>query len=296
MTERSSTSRPFEGRVALVTGGAGGIGAATAERLAAQGATVVLADRDLAGAEAVAERLRAADAIALAVECDQTDAEQVRALFEDSELAGLGRLDACFANAGWGRVDAFLDLPVETWRTSMDVNLTGTFLMCQGAARRMIACGNGGAIAVTSSSGAIRPAAKFAAYCTAKAALNMLVQVMAYELGPHDIRVNAVMPGVTETSMTKVLLDSGARDQIEAETPLGRTGRPEDLAAAVTYLLGDDSSFVTGTSLLVDGGGTLGASWFASDFRERGQADWQLRHARWPVPPIEQGAADAVRG
>jgi NAD(P)-dependent dehydrogenase (short-subunit alcohol dehydrogenase family) len=288
-----SIEKPLTGRVALVTGGAGGIGAAAAARLGAQGATVALADLDLAGAEAVAERLRGEGIEALALGCDQTDAEQVTALFEDSALTELGRLDVCFANAGFGRVDPFLEIPAEVWRAGIDVNLTGTFLVCQAAARRMIACGEGGSIVVTSSTGAIRPAAKFIAYCTAKAALNMMVQVMAYELGPHEIRVNAVMPGVTETAMTKPILDSGARDQVAAETPLGRPGRPEDIAAAVAYLAGGESSYVTGTSLLVDGGGTLGSAWFATDNRRRGEAEWQLRHQLWPVPPLAAaGGAD----
>ncbi len=283
----------MQGRVFLITGGAGGIGAAAAERLGAEGATVVLADLDFAGAEAVAGRLRAKGVEAVAIACDQTDADQVRALFESSELSALGRLDGCFANAGFGRVDALVDLPVDVWRQGMEINLTGTFLICQGAARRMIAAGEGGSIVVTSSTGAIRPAAKFGAYCTAKAALNMLVQVLAYELGAHDIRVNSVMPGVTETAMTKAILDSGAREQVAAETPLGRTGRPEDIAATVAYLLGDDSSYVTGTGVLVDGGGTLGSAWFATDYRDRGESEWQLRHLRWPVPPAEREEASA---
>ncbi len=269
-----------ERKVALITGAAGGIGAAVAARLAHAGAALVLADRDEEGATRVANTLGGDVRV---VACDQTDGDQVDDLF-----SGLDQLDLCFANAGWARVDPFLELPADVWRRCMDVNVTGTFLICQGAARMMAAGGRGGAMVVTASTGAIRPAAQFAGYCTAKAALNMLVQVMAYELGAYGIRVNAVMPGVTETPMTKVLLDSGARDQVNAETPMGRTGRPDDIAAAVAYLLSDDSSYVTGTSLLVDGGSTMGSAWFGTDFRQRGAADWKLRHELWPV-----GVADA---
>ncbi|WUI04071.1 SDR family oxidoreductase [Spirillospora sp. NBC_00431] len=280
----SSRHGRLDGRVALVTGGAGGIGAASALRLAEEGATVVIADRDAEGAERVAASLRAKGLPADAVALDQTDPAQVAAMF-DGPLAAHDRLDVCFANAGWGRVGAFLDVPETDWRRHVEINLTGTFLVCQAAARRMVERGDGGSIIVNTSNGAVAPAALFAAYCSTKAALNMLVQVMAGELGGYDIRVNAVMPGVTATGMTREMLATGIGELIEAETPMGRVGRPEDVAAAVAYLASDDSAYVTGTAQLVDGGAThLVPRWFGTDYRRRGAPDWRLRHTAVDAP------------
>ncbi|WP_183338154.1 SDR family NAD(P)-dependent oxidoreductase [Conexibacter arvalis] len=267
----------FEGKVALVTGGASGIGAETAAKLASEGARVVIADLDGEGAERIAAELRSGGAEAVGVACDQTDEAQVAALFSET-VGRFDRLDVCHANAGWCRVGPVLDVSARTWRRHFDVNVTGTFLVCQAAARRMAQCGNGGSIVMTSSSGAVQPAAFFSAYCSAKAALNMLTAVMAYELGVHRVRVNAVMPGVTETAMTADLLATGARELFEREVPLARLGRPADIADAVAFLASDDSAYMTGQSLLVDGGGGIGASWFVTDFRARGSADWRLRH------------------
>lgn len=275
----------FAGQVCLVTGGASGIGAATAARFAREGAQVVIADLDGEGAQRVAKSLRADGAEAIGIRCDQTDAEDVAALLERVR-AEFDRLDVCHANAGWCRVEPFVDIPAKVWKRHYDVNVTGTFLVCQAVARRMIECANGGSIVVTSSSGAVQPAAEFAAYCSAKAALNMMVAVMAYELGAHDITVNAVMPGVTETAMTEALLATGAREMFESESPLGRLGRPEDIAGAVAHLASEDARYVTGTSMLVDGGGGIGASWFVTDFRTRGETNLRLRHEVRPVSPL----------
>ncbi|GHE75649.1 short-chain dehydrogenase [Amycolatopsis deserti] len=272
----------LDGRVALVTGGASGIGQATARRLSRDGATVVIADIHGEGAEAVAEDIQNAGGRAEAVPCDQTDPDQVAALFD--RLDRYDRLDICVANAGWGRFGPFLEIPEKTWRRTFDINVTGTFLVCQAAARRMADLGDGGAVVVTSSSGAVEPVALFSAYCSAKAALNMMVKIMAYELGQFDIRVNAVMPGVTETAMTGGLLATGARSYNEAESPLGRLAKPEDIASAIAYLVSDDSGYVNGAALLVDGGGSAyNPGWFGTDFRRRGEASWTLRHEQTPV-------------
>lgn len=267
----------FDGKVALVTGGASGIGAATARRLAGFGASVVVADRNGAGAEATARGIRDEGATAVAVACDQTDENQVDALF--GTVGDFDRLDICVANAGWGRYGHFLEVSLESWRRTFDINVTGTFLICQRAAARMRELGRGGSIVVTTSSGAVEPVALFSAYCSAKAALNMMVTIMAYELGQFDIRANAVMPGITETAMTGGLLRTGAREYNEAEAPLGRLARPEDIADAIAFLAGDRSGYVNGAALMVDGGGSAFApGWFGTDFRVRHGNHWVPRH------------------
>jgi NAD(P)-dependent dehydrogenase (short-subunit alcohol dehydrogenase family) len=268
----------FSGKVALITGAAGDIGAAVAQRLARAGARVVLADKNREGLARVTAALVDSGLSAVAVECDQTSSEQVEALFREHLADGL---DICFANAGWGRTDAFIDMPLDTLRRTFDINVFGTVMVCQAAARAMIAGKRGGSIILTSSTGAQQAAALFGAYCAAKASLNMLARVMALELGAYDIRVNTVMPGVTATAMTSSLLKTNAKDLCEFEAPLGRIGRPEDIAGAVAFLAGEDSGYITGTSLLIDGGSTQNATqWFSTDYRERGRVDWKLRSER----------------
>lgn len=271
-----SVGSRFAGRVALVTGGAGGIGAATAERFARDGAKVVVADIEEAAVTAVAEKLAAEGLDVSAARCDQTSPKDVAALFDVQLAEGV---DIVFANAGWGRTDPFLDISFDTWRQTYDINVHGTFLVCQAAARKMVAQGRGGSIVITSSSGATETAALFAAYCSAKAALNMLAGVMALELGAHDIRVNSIMPGVTKTAMTEGLLETRARDGLEFGSPLGRLGAPDDIASVATFLASDDAAFINGQSIMVDGGGSLnGPQWFVTDFRKRGETNWQLAY------------------
>lgn len=250
-------------RVALVTGGAGDIGAATARALAEDGARVVLADRDGPGVERAAATLRADGLDAVGVACDQTRPEQIERLFA-VELDG--RLDVCFANAGYGRYGSVLDVSPADWQRHVDVNLTGTFLVVQAAARRMVAEGRGGAIVVNASTAATHPTALFSAYAASKAGVAMLARSMAEELGRHGIRVNAVCPGVVETGMTSGLLDAAdgaVRARITTDTAVERLGRPADVAAAVRYLAGPDSGYVTGVLLPIEGGQTM-----------RGQPRW----------------------
>lgn len=268
--DSSSDATRLAGRTAVVTGAAGDIGAAAARRLAAQGAEVVLADRDEEGLLGVAEPLRRARAIV----CDQSDPEAVERLF-----SGLDRVDVCFANAGYGRFAAFLDQDLESWRRHLDVNLTGTFLVCQAAARAMVRGGRGGSIVINASTAAVHSTPLFGAYAASKAGVEMLARTMADELGPEGIRVNSVCPGVIETGMTGALLqqsDGAMRRLVERETPVGRVGRAEDVAAAVAFLAGEEAGFVSGATILVDGGQTLRGwpRWFR---REPGpEAEWRL--------------------
>ncbi|TCO62108.1 SDR family NAD(P)-dependent oxidoreductase [Actinocrispum wychmicini] len=267
----------YDGQVAVITGAAGGIGGATAHLLAERGATVVLADLNGDGARDQAAKIGPS---AWAAGCDTTDPDQVDGLF-DTVVDRYGRIDLVFANAGWGSVGSVLDTSFDDWRRAFDVNVHGTFLTARAAAVRMVRHGTPGSIVVTSSTGAVVPTAMMAAYCSAKASLNMLVAVMAYELGAHDIRVNAVLPGVVSTPMTQAILAAGAEDHVLSNVPLGRLGVPADVARTVCYLLSDEAAYVTGTALVVDGGGAIpGAGWYTNDFRRRGATTWRLQRSR----------------
>lgn len=267
----------FEGKVALVTGAAGEIGAATAALFAAEGARVIVADRDETGLARVTEEIAKQGGQCVAATCDQTDPDQVEALF--TEVTGK-RLDVCFANAGYARFGPVLGMDLATWQRHVDVNLTGTFLVIQGAARLM-AAGEGGSIVINASTAALRSCTLFAAYAASKAGVEMLARSLADELGPLGIRVNTVCPGVIDTGMTRRLLSTegeAIRRLVESETPVGRVGCPDDVARAVAFLAHQDAAFVTGASLLVDGGETLRGfpRWFTHHSAEQPDPAWRL--------------------
>jgi len=270
-------SERFHGATALVTGAGGDIGAAAARRLAGEGATLVLFDRKRELLDAtVAACAEIADVHAFGV--DQTDRAAVeRAVAEACERTG--RIDVLFANAGFGRFAPFLSITEADWARHVDVNLTGTFRVCQVVAARMAADRGGGSIVVNASSGAVTHADQLSAYCATKSALRMLVLGMAAELGVHRIRVNGVMPGAIETRMTAPMLaDDRHRDVLLAETPVGRLGRAEDVAALVCFLSSEDAGFMTGESVLVDGGQTIHGHprWFRQDYRNAHDETWEI--------------------
>lgn len=239
-----ATSSP----VAVVVGGASGIGRATACALAAEGYRVTVADRDAAGARAVAETLEGAHAAAVDV-CDEA---AVEALLEEV-LGRCGRLDAVVSTAGVGGLGPVTDLAVEEFRSLVDINLTGSFLVVKHAARRMP---EGGSITLLSSLNARQPAAGMAAYCSSKAGVSMLTEVAALELGPRGIRVNAVAPGIVITPLTAGSMDiPGVRDDYVANTPLGRAGTAEEIAEAVVFLT--RAAWLTGEVLDLNGGAHL---------------------------------------
>lgn len=270
----------FTGKTALVTGAAGDIGAAAAIAFAQAGASVILTDRRADALEAVAERVRVTGASVTAHACDQTDPGGVAGLFAAIQSA-TGRLDAAFINAGYGRYGPLIDLPFDQWRKHVDVNLNGGFLMAQGAARLMREGGRGGAIAMNASTAATHICDLLGAYAASKAGVRMLAKSLASELGVWRIRVNLIMPGVIETAMTQSLIDDPAvRADALANTPVGRLGKPEDIARLALFLCSEEAGYVTGAEVMIDGGQTLHGypRWFSADYSREG-ADW-LPHSQ----------------
>ena len=267
----------FEGKTAIVTGAAGDIGATTARRLVAEGAAVALLDRRAELLEELAAELTDAGGRVAAFGCDQTDREAVEQTV--AAAGALGPVDVLFANAGYGQLAPFLETSERQWNRHVDVNLTGTFNVCQTVARAMVAQGEGGAIVVNASSGATRHADQLSAYCATKAALRMLAIGMASELGTHRIRVNSVMPGVIETGMTSPMLaDPRHRDSTLAATPVGRLGNADDVAALVCFLASGEAGYVSGESVMIDGGQTIHGHprWFHQDYREAHSSEWAV--------------------
>lgn len=267
----------------LVTGAAGDIGAAAARRLAADGAAVVITDRRAADLESVAADLRSTGARVLAHACDQTDPAAVAGLF--AAITGFAPLTGAFINAGFGRYGALIDMDFDQWRRHIDVNLNGGFLMATGAARAMVAHGGGGAIVVNASTAASHVCDMLGAYAASKAGLAMLARSLASELGGHRIRVNTILPGVIETSMTRSLLDDPATHaDVLSETPAGRLGQPDDIAALVAFLLSDAAGYITGAEILVDGGQTIHGypRWFRTDYAQN--TPWTAQSAPHPTP------------
>jgi NAD(P)-dependent dehydrogenase (short-subunit alcohol dehydrogenase family) len=255
--------RRFEDRVAVVTGGGGAIGAATARRLAKEGARVVVVDRDAASAEVTLESLRSAGAEAASAVADVGDPEQVAAACELAH-ARFGRLDAVFNNAGISGTPAPIqELSFAEFDEVLRVNLRGAFLVLQAGIRAMIASGRPGAVVNMSSSMAGWDVlAGGSAYAASKHGVLGLTRTAALDAAPYGIRVNAVCPGVIETPLGIPDLDDGTSglERFAARIPSRRVGQPADVAAVVAFLLSDDSRHVNGAAWLIDGGQTL-QSW-----------------------------------
>jgi NAD(P)-dependent dehydrogenase (short-subunit alcohol dehydrogenase family) len=171
------------------------------------------------------------------------------------------------------------------WDFVIQVNLNGTFYVCQEVVKRMIARGEGGKIVLTASSGSRVIADQLGAYCASKAAVEMLMKHMAAELGNYRINVNAILPGVVETGMTMPMLaDEKWRKMLVRETPVGRWGKPQDVAKLVAFLLSDDASYINGEGIMIDGGSTLHGfpRWYGLDYTERNKCDWEEVFKHYP--------------
>jgi 3-oxoacyl-[acyl-carrier protein] reductase len=242
----------LEGRVALVTGGSRGIGAAICEELAAGGATVAVNYASNAtAADEVCARIASAGGTAHAVQGDVASAAGAAALVERVEQE-VGAIDALVNNAGITRDDLIMRLSEEDWRDVIDTNLGGAFFTCRALSRPMLKRRRGTIVNISSIVG-VHGNAGQSNYAASKAGLIGLTKALAKELGGRGIRVNAIAPGYIATELTNVLPEQ-ARDAILANTPLGRLGEPSDVARAVRFLCSDASAFITGDVLAVDGG------------------------------------------
>jgi glucose 1-dehydrogenase len=243
------------GRVIVITGGGQGIGAACAERLAAEGAAVALWDVNQAPAQALAQRLRESGGRAEAMPCNVARKADVDAAVAATVLA-FGRIDGLVNNAGIFRAADFLEVTEEDWDAVMDVNLKGAFLAGQAVARQMVAQGGGGAIVNMSSVNGSMAIASIASYNASKGGINQLTRAMALALADHGIRVNAAAPGTIATELAReaVLTSEEARLRILGRTPMKRLGEPEEVADVVAFLLSDAARYMTGEIVHVDGG------------------------------------------
>jgi NAD(P)-dependent dehydrogenase (short-subunit alcohol dehydrogenase family) len=249
--------------IAVVTGGASGIGREISLTLAEQGADVVVADlrsEPREGGEPTHERIDSEfDGTGRYVECDVTEPSDLEAAVDAAEA--LGGITVMVNNAGISRSQGFLEVTEQQYERMMDINAKGTFFGSQAAANRMVDAGRAGSIVNIASISGVTGRATGAHYCASKGAVRLMTYAMAAALGPHDIRANAVCPGLVESPMTRQDLEmfgeeTGAIDTYERTAPLQRVGQPQDIADAVLYLASPLSGFVTGESVVVDGGAT----------------------------------------
>lgn len=244
-----------ENKIALVTGGAAGIGRASALALAREGATIMVADLDLAGCEETAHLIAEAGGVARALRVDVAVEDAVAALVE-ATVSAFGRLDLAFNNAGIaGAVGRTADYPTDDWHRVIAVNLTGVWYCMKYELRQMLAQG-GGAIVNTASIAGLIGMKNAPAYCAAKHGVVGLTKNAALEYAKSNIRINAVCPGGVRTNMTESADRDhpGLLDKLAKQEPMGRLAEPEEIASAVVWLCSDGASFMTGHALAVDGG------------------------------------------
>jgi acetoin reductase-like protein len=253
----------LEGKVAIVTGGAQGIGRAISRRFAEEGAGVVVADLRLDGAHKVAEEITAAGGRATAIAVDVGDRARAEAMVDET-VSRFGGLDILVNNAGVIRITPFLEIAEEEWDTVFAVNCKGLLWCAQAAARQMIAQGRGGKIINLASQAGRRGEALVLTYCASKACVISMTQSMALALAPHKINVNAIGPGIVDTPLWEwndrrfaELLGweiGEPKRRFTEQIPLGRIEQPEDVAGAALFLASSDANYITQQTLNVDGG------------------------------------------
>ena len=249
-------------RVAIVTGGAGGIGAGIVRTFAELGARPVIADKDADAGARLQETLRREGYEVLCVPTDVREPAACAELVAHTR-AEAGRVDVLVNNVGGTRHADFLELGADGWRRHLDLNLTGLFAPTDAALRAMIEGGRGGAIVNVASIEAVRAAPGYAVYAACKAAMLSFTKSLALEVAAHGIRVNAIAPDVVDTPIVRDALarDPGGHAETQRRIPLGRLGTPRDCAAACAFLASEAAAYLTGETLHVDGGTLAAAGW-----------------------------------
>jgi NAD(P)-dependent dehydrogenase (short-subunit alcohol dehydrogenase family) len=250
-------SQHLFGKRAVVTGGAAGIGKGAAIKLAEEGASVGILDVDLASAEQVAREINNAGGNAIAVKVDVRDEKQVSDAVAKVEST-FGGLDTVIANAGvmlFGKDTVAAELDLETWQRCIDVNLTGMFLTCKHGLRALQR-NNGGSVVITGSpTGVLGCAPTFTAYSTSKAGTLGLMRILAIDYVAKNIRVNAILPGTTNSPLVATLMENPAtRAEFLGKIPMGRAADAREIANVIAFLASDEASYVTGAAWFADGG------------------------------------------
>lgn len=257
----------MEGRTVIVTGGAQGIGRGIAERLASEGANVMIGDLNAVGADEVASYLSNDGLNVAAHPVDVSQRDSTEALIA-ATVSRFGQLDVMFNNAGFNKPEPFLEITEEVWHRVMDVNALGVLIGTQEAAKQLMSQGTGGKIVNTASIASRQGFPAFAPYCASKAAVLSIIQAGARALAPHQITVNGFAPGVVDTPLWKQL-DLDLVNIGEAESPgeamkefsagilLGRPALPDDIAGTALFLASSDSDYMTGQVVMIDGGMVL---------------------------------------
>jgi glucose 1-dehydrogenase len=245
----------LNGKVAIITGSATGIGMACAQAMAREGACVTINYvGSSADAQGVVDGIKQAGGRALAVEADVSKQDQVQRLV-DQTVREFGRLDVMQNNAGWEKKVPFLEMPFETYQQVIDINLTGTWLGSQIAARQMVKQGDGGRIINTSSVHEDITMPTNAPYCAAKGGIRMLMRTVAIELAPHKITVNNIAPGAIFTPIdADIQANQELEEELLNEIPLRRWGQPSEVANLAVFLASDEASYITGSTYFIDGG------------------------------------------
>lgn len=245
----------LQGKVAIVTGASKGIGKGIAEQYAREGAAVALASRSMDLLESAAKTIRDSGGKALALDVDVRNPESVDSVVRRT-VEEFGRLDIMVNNAGISMAHPSEDLDPADWERALQTDLFGVFYGCRSAARQMMAQSSGGSIINITSMYGLVAAPMRAAYCSSKAGANMLTKVLASEWADKGIRVNAIAPGYVRTELVQGVIEKGLLPlgAIEKRTPLGRIGEVSDLQGVAVLLASDDSSFMTGSIVTVDGG------------------------------------------
>lgn len=250
--DTSSVSVRLDGRIAVITGGGSGIGSAIADLFAGSGATVAVVDRDRSAAESVAGRLGGG---AVAIQADVADPDSVQAAVAEV-LRINGRIDILVNSAGVARLAPADGIDLAAWQSTLDVNLTGSFLMAQAVGRVMLAQGSGRIISLASQAASVA-LAEHVAYCASKAGLLGMTRVLALEWGPRGVTANTISPTVVLTPLGNDAWDNEKGLAHQAEVPVGRFAMPNEIAVAAAYLASDAAAMINGADLVIDGGFTI---------------------------------------